>query len=417
MTETVRGKEYFAGEFELPGDKSITHRAIMLNGSAEGEATVENALMGEDCLSTCRCMRALGAKIDIDGTTLRVHGSPRFRRGTELNCGNSGTTIRLLTGLVSGKGVDAKLYGDESLSARPMQRVSNPLALLGANVRTTEGHAPVYVSPAELYGADVSLKIASAQVKSALLLAGISAQGKTTVTEPLKSRDHTERMLKAMGAKLEENGTTVSVEKSVLSCVDVCVPADISSAAYFMALGALRGKTVCKNVGINPTRTGILSAFDKLGVKYSLDNRRVSGGEETADIVVEKSAMRAIELNREDVPAMIDELPLVALLCAYADGVSVIKGAGELRVKESDRIRTTSALINAIGGDCKETEDGFIITGKKKLRGGVIDSALDHRIAMTGAIALTASENGGEIVGADCCAISFPEFFSELNKG
>lgn len=184
-----------------------------------------------------------------------------------------------------------------------------------------------------------------------------------------------------------------------------------------MALGALRGKTVCKNVGINPTRTGILSAFDKLGVKYSLENRRVSGGEETADIVVEKSAMRAIELNREDVPAMIDELPLVALLCAYADGVSVIKGAGELRVKESDRIRTTSALINAIGGDCRETEDGFIITGKKKLRGGVIDSALDHRIAMTGAIALTASENGGEIVGADCCAISFPEFFSELNKG
>ncbi|MBQ9730099.1 MAG: 3-phosphoshikimate 1-carboxyvinyltransferase, partial [Clostridia bacterium] len=223
MIEFVSGREYFAGEFSLPGDKSITHRAIMLNGGAEGESLIQNALMGEDCLSTCRCMRALGAKIDIDGTTLRVHGTPRFRRGTELNCGNSGTTIRLLTGFVAGKGVDAMLYGDASLSTRPMQRVSNPLALLGANVRTTEGHAPVYVSPAQLEGAQVQLKIASAQVKSALLLAGISAEGKTTVTEPLKSRDHTERILRAMGANVAVEGNTVSVEKSVLSSVDVCV--------------------------------------------------------------------------------------------------------------------------------------------------------------------------------------------------
>lgn len=410
----IQGRQRFEGEFELPGDKSVTHRAIMFNGGADGEAVITNALLGEDCISTCRCMRALGAKIDVDGTTLRVSGTPRFRRGTELNCGNSGTTIRLLTGFVAGKQIDAKLYGDESLSSRPMRRVADPLALLGANVKTTDGHAPVYVTPAPLHGTEVSLLISSAQVKSAVLLAGISADGVTKVSEPVKSRDHTERMLAAMGANIRVNGNTVSVEKSLLKAVDVCVPSDISSAAYFMALGALKGKTLCKNVGVNPTRTGILTAFDRLGVKYTLLNRRVSGGEETADILVEKSDMRAIELTAEDVPAMIDELPLVALLCAFADGESHITGAKELRVKESDRIRTTKELINRLGGDCRETSDGFIIRGRETLVGGDIDSYLDHRIAMTGAVGLIASENGGNVLREECCAISFPDFFEKL---
>lgn len=410
----IQGRQRFEGEFELPGDKSVTHRAIMFNGGADGEAVITNALLGEDCISTCRCMRALGAKIDVDGTTLRVSGTPRFRRGTELNCGNSGTTIRLLTGFVAGKQIDAKLYGDESLSSRPMRRVADPLALLGANVKTTDGHAPVYVTPAPLHGTEVSLLISSAQVKSAVLLAGISADGVTKVSEPVKSRDHTERMLAAMGANIRVNGNTVSVEKSLLKAVDVCVPSDISSAAYFMALGALKGKTLCKNVGVNPTRTGILTAFDRLGVKYTLLNRRVSGGEETADILVEKSDMRAIELTAEDVPAMIDELPLVALLCAFADGESHITGAKELRVKESDRIRTTKELINRLGGDCRETSDGFIIRGRETLVGGDIDSYLDHRIAMTGAVGLIASKNGGNVLREECCAISFPDFFEKL---
>ena len=412
--QSIKAREYFEGEFELPGDKSVTHRAIMLNAGAEGEAVVTNALMGEDCLSTCRCMRALGAKIEVEGTTLKITGTPRFRRGAELNCGNSGTTMRLLTGFAAGKGIDAKLYGDESLSARPMARVAEPLAVLGAKVQTTDGHAPVYVSPADLVGADVELKIASAQMKSAVLLAGISADGETRVTEPVKSRDHTERMLAAMGADIRVDGCTVTVRKSKLKAVDVEVPSDISSAAYFMALGALKGKTLCKNVGINPTRTGILTAFDRLGVKYSLLNRRVSGGEEIADILVEKSDMRGIELGAADVPAMIDELPLVALLCAFADGESRITGAKELKVKESDRILTTAELINNIGGDCTPTADGFVIRGKKSLRGGRVNSYLDHRIAMTGAIGLLASNNGGEIIGADCCAISFPDFFKKL---
>lgn len=412
--EKILAREYFEGEFDLPGDKSITHRAIMLNSGADGEATITNALMGEDCVSTCQCMRALGAKIDVEGTTLHVKGTPHFRRGTRLNCGNSGTTIRLLTGFVAGKGIDAELYGDDSLSARPMKRVSEPLSLLGADIKTTDGHAPVFVAPKLLKGTDVQLNVASAQVKSAVLLAGISADGKTTVTEPAKSRDHTERMLAAMGVKIEVNGNSVSVERSELSAVNVCVPSDISSAAYFMALGALKGKTLCKNVGINPTRTGILTAFDRLGIKYSLLNRRVSGGEETADILVEKSDMQGIELTSEVVPSMIDELPLVALLCAFAEGESRITGAKELRVKESDRIRTTTELIKKLGGECEELPDGFIIRGKKKLIGGDVDSYLDHRIAMTAAVGMIASEKGGNIKNPECCAISFPDFFEKL---
>ena len=412
--QRIDGRFRFEGEFELPGDKSITHRAIMLNGGADGEAVITNALIGEDCLSTSRCLRSLGAEIDVDGTTIHVKGTQAFFSGKMLDCGNSGTTIRLLTGFLAGKGIESTLYGDESLSARPMKRVSEPLSLLGANVKTMDGHAPVCVSPAKLHGADVQLKISSAQVKSAILLAGISADGETRVTEPVKSRDHTEKMLSAMGANVQVNGNSITVQKSALKAVNVCVPSDISSAASFMALGALKGKTLCKNVGINPTRTGILTAFDRLGVQYFLLNRRVSGGEETADVLVEKSDLRAITLSEEDVPAMIDELPLIALMCAFADGETRITGAKELRVKESDRIRTTAELINNLGGDCKELSDGFIIRGKKKLVGGNVDSYLDHRIAMTGAVGMIASENGGTIYRPECCAISFPNFFNEL---
>ena len=221
-------------------------------------------------------------------------------------------------------------------------------------------------------------------------------------------------MLRAMGAKIQTNGVETTVEKSTLSSLDVCVPSDISSAAYFMALGALKGRTLCKNVSVNPTRKGILKAFDLLGVKYSLKNKNMSGGEETADILVERSDMRAIQITAKDVPSMIDELPLVALLCAFADGESVISGAKELRVKESDRIATTTKMIRDLGGDCTETDDGFIIHGKEKLQGGTVDSFLDHRIAMSAAVGLLASVNGGSILREECCAISFPDFFEKL---
>ena len=412
--QRIDSRGYFEGEFSLPGDKSITHRAIMFNAGADGEAVVSNALLGEDCLSTCACMRALGAKVDVDGDTLRVQGVPAFENGKRLDCGNSGTTIRLLTGFLAGKQVQATLYGDPSLSARPMKRVAEPLSLLGANIQTTDGKPPVTVYPQQLKGRKVDIPVASAQVKSAVLLAGISADGETTLTEPIKSRDHTERMLKAMGADIQVSGVSVTVKRSRLHPVDVNVPADISSAAYFMALGALKGKTLCKNVGINPTRTGILTAFDRLGIRYSLLNQRTASGEERADILVEKSDMHAITLTAQDVPAMVDELPLIALLCAFADGESRITGAGELCVKESDRIRATAELINNLGGDCTPLSDGWIIRGKETLCGGDVDSYLDHRIAMSAAVGMIASKNGGNIFRPECCAISFPDFFQKL---
>lgn len=411
----IAPRREFYGTFDIPGDKSITHRAVMFNAAAEGEALISNALLGEDCLSTAACMRALGAQVDVSGTQVRVRGVPRFR-DAECFCGNSGTTMRLLTGLAAGRGVSVRLTGDDSLSQRPMERVAQPLRLLGASVETTGGCAPVLVRPARLTGREVHTQVASAQVKSALLLAALGAEGETVVVEPLKTRDHTERMLAAMGADIRASGTRVAVRGGPLRAVDVEVPGDISSAAYFMALGALRGETVCRNVGVNPTRTGILSAFDKMGVKYSLENVRTVCGEPVADIRVKKSELRAISLKKEDMPALIDELPVLALMLAFADGESVIAGAEELKVKESDRIRTTAEMINALGGDCTPTQDGFVIRGRESLRGGAVRSHEDHRIAMSGAVGLIASGYGGSIEGAECVGISFPDFYKMLEN-
>ena len=411
----IAPRREFYGTFDIPGDKSITHRAVMFNAAAEGEALISNALLGEDCLSTAACMRALGAQVDVQGTQVRVRGVPRFR-DAECFCGNSGTTMRLLTGLAAGRGVSVRLTGDDSLSQRPMERVAQPLRLLGASVETTGGCAPVLVRPARLTGREVHTQVASAQVKSALLLAALGAEGETVVVEPLKTRDHTERMLAAMGADIRASGTRVAVRGGPLRAVDVEVPGDISSAAYFMALGALRGETVCRNVGVNPTRTGILSAFDKMGVKYFLENGRTVCGEPVADIRVKKSELRAISLKKEDMPALIDELPVLALMLAFADGESVIAGAEELKVKESDRIRTTAEMINALGGDCTPTQDGFVIRGRESLCGGAVRSHEDHRIAMSGAVGLIASGCGGSIEGAECVGISFPDFYKMLEN-
>ena len=405
----------YAGEFAVPGDKSITHRAIMFNSIAEGEARITNALLGEDCLSTAACMRALGAKVEIGEDVVSVQGTDKLC-DAECYCGNSGTTMRLLTGLVSGQRVNVTLTGDPSLSKRPMERVAKPLRLLGADIETADGHAPVTVRPAPLFGRAVDTKVASAQVKSALILAALGAEGETVIREPLLSRDHTERMLAAMGADIRAEGCTVTVGRSALRAVDVAVPADISGAAYFMALGALCGETLCRSVGVNPTRTGILRVFDQMGVRYALEHERTVCGEPVADIRVRKSPLRAVHLGRAIMPSLIDELPVIAVLCACAEGESVIEGAEELRVKESDRIRTTAAMLAAIGGDVEEKPDGFIIRGKKSLRGGNFDACADHRIAMSGAVALAASERGGDIAGAECVDISFPNFFDLLNS-
>lgn len=409
----IAPRNTFGGEFTVPGDKSITHRAVMFNAAAEGEAHITGALPGEDCLSTAACMRALGATVEFGGTEVRVVGTQTFR-DADCDCGNSGTTMRLLTGLLAGRKVHAALTGDPSLSSRPMERVARPLRELGAAIGTTDGHAPVTVSPARLRGCTVRTGVASAQVKSAVILAALGAEGETVVEEPILTRDHTERMLAAMGADIRAEGTRVTVRGSALHAADVHVPSDISSAAYFLALGALRGEVLCKNVGVNPTRTGLLRVFDEMGVRYALENERTACGEPVADIRVFKSALRPLRMGAELVPSLVDEIPVIAVLCAFADGESVIAGAQELKVKESDRIASTAAMLNALGGDCTPTADGFIIRGKKSLAGGRVRSLKDHRIAMSGAVALAASARGGEIEDADCVNISFPGFYSML---
>ena len=410
----IRPRCSFEGSFAIPGDKSITHRAIMFNGIAEGEAHITNALLGEDCLSTAACMRALGADVTVGEGEVCVRGTSR-PHGADCYCGNSGTTMRLLMGLAAGCGADVTLRGDESLSKRPMERVAQPLRRLGAKIETCEGHAPVRVTASRLIGCEVDTKVASAQVKSALLLAALFAEGETAVREPLLSRDHTERMLAAMGADIRREDGAIYVRHSTLHAADIAVPADISSAAYFMALGALRGETLCLGVGVNPTRTGILRVFDRMGVRYRLENERQVCGEPVADIRTFRSPLRALTVGREDIPSLIDELPVIAVLCALAEGESVIAGAEELRVKESDRIRTTAEMIRAVGGEIEERPDGFVIRGRSSLAGGTVRSCGDHRIAMSGAVALAASTNGGEIEGEECVAISFPQFFSMLN--
>ena len=410
----INPKQTFDGEFAFHGDKSITHRAIMLNGIARGVATIKNPSLGEDCLATCRAMEKLGAKIERIEGGLKITGADKLNDGQELDCGNSATALRLLAGLLAGQGVDATLYGDSFLSKRPMERVAEPLRSLGATITTTDGKSPVRIKKSKIIGGEIKLKIPSAQVKSAILLAGLGSEREVSVIEEKITRDHTERMFKAMGADIIRDGKKITVKKSKLTATDVEVPADISSASYFMALGALKGRTLCKNVCVNPTRTGIFKAFEKLGIKYSILNEKVVCGEEVADVLVEKSTLSPLRIQADEVPLMIDELPLICLLCAFANGESHISGAEELKYKECNRIIATAELINSLGGVCIPTTDGFVIDGRGGLEGGAIESFGDHRIAMTGAVGLLASKRGGELYGDKCCSVSFPDFFEKL---
>ena len=413
----INSVKNFTGVFCVAGDKSITHRAVMFNAMANGKSTIKKALLGEDCLTTIDCMRKLGSEITINGDTISVIGTKKFNDNTSLYCGNSGTTIRLLMGLLSGKNINATLNGDDSLSKRPMKRVAQPLQKLGAQISTNNGFTPVIIKSAPLKGAVIEMEVASAQVKSAIILAAVNAEGVTEITEKTKSRNHTELMLKSMGADIECINDKIIIKKSVeLAPISLTVPADISSAAYFMALGALLGETTVKNVGINDTRDGILKVFDMMGVKYILDNIRFEGLEKVADITVYKSDIKAIKLTKEIMPSLIDELPVIAVMLSLANGVSTISGAEELRVKESDRIKTTVEMIKNLGGNIKETTDGFIISGSEFLTGGNIDSFFDHRIAMSGTVGLMASKNGGNIKNSECVNISFPDFFKLIGE-
>lgn len=405
------------GELRVPGDKSISHRSIMLGSLAEGTTKVTGFLEGEDALATLATFRAMGVEIigpDKGNVTIHgvgMHGLKAPEK--DFYVGNSGTSIRLLSGLLAGQQFDCTLSGDKSLSGRPMKRVTDPLALMGAKIDTTEGKPPLKIhGGSQLKGIDYVLPMASAQVKSCLLLAGMYAEGKTSVTEPAPTRDHTERMLKGMGYPVDVTGSTMSISGGgKLTATDIDVPADISSATFFMVAAAIApgSDIILKHVGINPTRIGVLNILKLMGADISLSNEAETGGEPVADIRVRYAPLKGIQIPEELVPLAIDEFPALFIAAACAEGQTVLTGAEELRVKESDRIQVMADGLQSLGIDAVPTEDGIVINGGI-IGSGEVDSHSDHRIAMSFAIA--ALQAGGTIQVNDCAnvATSFPGF-------
>ncbi len=419
---TIKPLKRISGAFDLPGDKSITHRAIMFNAIAEGEAKVHNALLGEDCLATIDCMRKLGAKIDITDDVVTVTGAKKIKNSQELYVGNSGTTMRLLAGLLCGFGVSAELDGDESIRKRPMNRIIEPLTQMGAKITANEGNfAPLKIKGSTLKGIEYTMPVASAQVKSALILAGINADTPTTIIEPVKTRNHTELMLASQSADIKIRKNKTTVHKSSLKSVDVYVPGDISSAAYFMVLATiLQGSgIVLKNVGVNPTRTGIIDIIKLCGGKITMLNRRRTGEEPVADMLIQSTNnLKPFVIGGDMIPRLIDEIPILAVLACFADGMSIIKDAKELKIKESNRIDSTVDMLEKMGARIQATEDGMIINGTGALMGGIeIDAGLDHRLAMSAAIAGAVSLDGVKIKNAQVADVSFPDFYKIFERG
>lgn len=419
---TIKPLRSISGAFDLPGDKSITHRAIMFNSIAEGEAKVYNALLGEDCLATINCMRKLGAKISVEPDYVHIVGARKLKNSQELYVGNSGTTIRLLTGLLCGAGVSAELDGDDSIKKRPMNRIIEPLAMMGAKITSAPGgYAPLKIKGGSLKGIEYKMPVASAQVKSCLLLAGLFAEGTTTIIEDVKTRNHTELMLEAMSANIIVRKNKISISKSSLKSIDITVPGDISSAAYLMVLATILKDSyiVLKNVGVNPTRTGILDILKICGAKITMLNKRSTGEEPVSDMLIQSAdAIKPFVIGGDLIPRLIDEIPILAVLACFADGVSVIKDAKELKVKESNRIDTTVNMLKKMGARIEATDDGMIITGTGALMGGVeIDAGLDHRLAMSAAIAGAVSLDGVEIKNAEIADVSYPGFYKIFERG
>lgn len=412
------------GELSIPGDKSISHRSIMFGSLAKGTTEITNFLQGADCLSTIACFKKMGIAIENNGDSVIVHGNGLYglkKPEDILDCGNSGTTTRLITGLLSAQSFDVTLTGDDSIKKRPMKRIMDPLSHMGADIRSLEGNgcAPLTITGKKLYGIHYTSRVASAQVKSAILLAGLYAEGETKVTEPYVSRNHSEIMLKYFGADVTAEGTTASIRPAKeLYGSRIDVPGDISSAAFFIAAGLLipGSEILIKHVGINPTRDGILSVCRDMGADITLLNKNTDSGEPTADILVKTSTLHGTEIGGAIIPALIDELPIIAAMACFAEGETIIKDAGELKVKESNRIEVMVQNLSAMGADVTETEDGMIIRGGKPLHGAVIDSKLDHRIAMTFAVAGLCAEGETEIKGAECVNISYPGFYQDLER-
>ena len=415
------------GSLRPPADKSISHRAALIAAMGEGEAEIENYLDAADTRSTLAAVRALGAQVEGLGTgrdelAVRLRGAGlRGARPAEIDVGNAGTLLRLLPGWLAGQdGGSWTLDGDDSIRKRPVDRIAVPLREMGAKLSAREDRLPpLRIEGSELKGIEYELPVASAQVKSCLIFAGLSADGPTRIVEPLTTRDHTERMLSAAGAQIEREGDTVVIHPAQrLEPQRFVVPADISSAAFFVVAALLVGgsEVVLEGVGVNPTRTGILTILARMGAAIEVENEREEGGEPIADLRVRPAELRGTEVGGAEVPLAIDELPLVALAACFAEGTTTIRDAEELRRKESDRVATVSAALNALGGEVEPTADGMVVTGSGGLRGGTIDSHGDHRIAMLGAVAGLASREGVEVHGMEAAAVSYPGFEADLGS-
>lgn len=416
------------GTLTVSGDKSISHRAVMLGSLATGTTEIEGFLPGEDCLSTIRCFRSMGVQIEQNGSSVKVFGRG-LRELTApagiLDCGNSGTTTRLLSGVLAAQHFNSVLSGDASIQRRPMQRIMIPLRAMGADITSVSGNdcAPLSVHGKQLYGIHFNSPIASAQVKSAVLLAGLYASGQTTVTEPALSRDHTERMLRSFGAKVltgnfEDRPSVTVTETQNLYGTEISVPGDISSAAFFLVGASIvpGSEVVLRNVGINPTRDGVISALRAMGAKIEVLEVRNEDSEPAADLLVRYAPLHGTEIGGALIPRLIDELPVLAAAAAVAEGRTVIRDAAELKVKESNRIRTMAEGLSRLGATVEETENGLIIDGGAALHGGAVESYSDHRIAMSFAILSLVTDGEVRISDPDCVNISAPTFYEDLKS-
>lgn len=442
----IEGKGPLRGEIKVPGDKSISHRCVMLGAIAEGDTRARHFLMSADCLSTISCFRQLGIDIDVDNMRdeVVIHGKGLhgLKAPSEiLYTGNSGTTTRILSGILAGQSFESTVNGDESIQTRPMRRIMKPLTQMGASVTSLRGNdcAPLLIRGGELHGIDYISPVASAQVKSCVLLAGLYADGRTSVTEPVLSRNHTELMLKGFGAEVTSepagrdatdmafvssgapDGGPVPWRASVLPepCLtgqDIVVPGDISSAAYFIAAALIipGSEVLVKNVGINPTRAGLLQVISDMGGDISIVSEYDRGGEKAADLLVRCSDLHGTEIGGALIPALIDELPVIAVMAACAKGTTIIRDAAELKVKESDRIAVMTETLSSMGADITPTEDGMVIRGGNPLHGADVRSHKDHRIAMSMAVAALRAEGRTKIEDADCVLISYPKFYEDL---
>lgn len=415
------------GEVQIPGDKSISHRAVMLGSIARGTTEISHFLSGADCLSTIHCFQKMGIEIEQSKDLVLVHG--RGLRGLKaprgiLDTGNSGTTTRLICGILSGQDFSSVLSGDDSLNSRPMKRIMDPLNQMGARITSIQDNncAPLRIEPGTLHGIRYVSPVASAQVKSSVLLAGLYADSPVSVTEPVLSRNHTELMLGSFGADISsELHADGSATASVSPCAElygqkIQVPGDISSAAYFIAAGLLvpGSRLLVKNVGINPTRAGFLEICRKMGADIGYLNRQSQGGEETADLLVTPKPLTGTVIEGAVIPSLIDEIPILAVMAAFAEGTTVIRDAAELKVKETNRIQTVTENLLAMGAEIIPTEDGMIIHGTGALKGTQIQSHLDHRIAMAFSVAALAAEGTTTILDSQCVDVSYPGFFAQL---